>query len=282
MRRRVALALLAVANLKPNTPWEKASTWEGEGSWSLTTREIIGFWNKHYEENVSSGSYDDVRRRDLKYLTIAGIVSPSVADPSASTNDPTRRYAIVPEARELLRSFGKESWKEAVENVRTNLGVLKDKMEREHALQQIPVKLPEGQELNLSPGQHNELQKAIIEQLLPRYAPGADILYVGDAHKKSLVLNEGKLKELGFFELAHDILPDVVAYDSKKNWIFLVEAVHSANPMNKLRHIELEKMTNSCKAPRIYISVFKDRDSFRDHMIHFNGPKFLGPYSNSS
>src|SRR5208283_4855240 len=64
-KERVALALLAAANLEPDTPWIEAACWEGEGSWSLTTREIIRFWNKHYGENLSSGSYDDVRRKDL-------------------------------------------------------------------------------------------------------------------------------------------------------------------------------------------------------------------------
>jgi type II restriction enzyme len=120
---------------------------------------------------------------------------------------------------------------------------------------------------------------------------------VGDATKKLLVMEKARLKSLGFFELAHDALPDVVAYDAVRNWLFLVEAVHSSNPVSKLRHLRLERMTEQCTAPRVYVSVFKDRQSLRgwlpeiswetevwlvespDHLIHFDGEKFLGPHA---
>ena len=59
-------------------------------------------------------------------------------------------------------------------------------------------------------------QKAIIEQFLPRYGFGAEVLYVGDAAKKFLVRDEQKLKSLKFFELEHGELPDIVAYSSQK------------------------------------------------------------------
>ncbi len=55
-------------------------------------------------------------------------------------------------------------------------------------------------------------------------------------------------------------------------------------------------MLANCSAERIYVTAFRSRSDFRkfagdiawetevwiaespDHMIHFNGPKFLGPY----
>ena len=76
-QRRIALALLALANIRPGESWEKASVWEGDSPWSVTTREIIQFWNRYYGENVSSGSYDDVRRKELKCLALAGLALPS-------------------------------------------------------------------------------------------------------------------------------------------------------------------------------------------------------------
>lgn len=39
---------------------------------------------------------------------------------------------------------------------------------------------------HLSPGPHNRLQVAIIEEFGPRFAPGARVLYVGDAAHKTL------------------------------------------------------------------------------------------------
>lgn len=104
------------------------------------------------------------------------------------------------------------------------------------------------------------------------------------------------LKALDFFELKRGELPDVVAYNKSKNWLFMIEAVHSSGPISATRLLELEKLTASCKADRIYVTAFLDKTTFRkfvadiawetevwiadnpDHLIHFNGDKFLGPY----
>ncbi|MBI2675764.1 MAG: restriction endonuclease [Candidatus Aenigmarchaeota archaeon] len=297
-RERMALALLAVANMKPRDSWKSAMVWkEGrQKNWSLTTREIIKFWNKHYEQNISSGSYDDVRRKDLVLLVEAGIVLKSAGNPNASTNNPSRRYAVSEEAQDILKFYGKMGWSEAIRNFRKKFGNLADKLERRREQIKIPVKMPDGRNLELSFGQHNELQKSIIEEFLPRFAPGSVVLYVGDTSNKSLYLDKGGLRKLGFPEIAHDTLPDVVAYIPDKNWIFLVEAVHSSNPISKERHLILERMTKNCSAPIVYVSVFKDRKSMRqwlldlswetevwlaespEHLIHFDGNNLLEPY----
>jgi len=47
-QRRVALSLLALAKMKPDTSWKEASVFEGPESWKLTTRETISFWNKYW------------------------------------------------------------------------------------------------------------------------------------------------------------------------------------------------------------------------------------------
>ena len=295
---RLALALLAVANIKPGSTWSQASIHGDENRRSISTREIISFWNTHYGESLSKGSYDDVRRRDLVWLVEAGIVLASAANPNASTNDPTRGYAISAEAAELLRSFeDSPAWKDAVQAFTAGKPDLRTKLARSRKKSLIPVRLPSGKEVNLSPGDHNEIQRAIVEDFLPRYGYGAEVLYLGDSTKKLLHLEQERLKELGFFELSHDMLPDVVAYSKQRKWIYLIEAVHSSNPFTSLRHVTLERLTKDCVAPRIYVSAFKDRASFRgfvadiswetevwiasdpEHLIHFNGDKFLGPYA---
>lgn len=298
-RIRLALVFLATAGLEPNSEWVDASFYQSSASWAPTTREIISYLNQHYEQNISSGSYDDIRRRNLIYLVESGLVLRSANNPEANTNNPTRGYAINPDAGDVLRHFGRESWGEAVNEFRRKYGSLESRMERRREPPKVPVKLPQGVTVELSTGPHNQLQKAVVEEFLPRFAPNAELLYLGDTSKKSLHLNREKLEELGFFELAHDTLPDVVAYDPIRNWLFLIEAVHSSNPISKLRHLNLERLTKDCTAPRVYVSVFKDRQSFRewileiswetevwlvespDHLIHFNGGKFLGPYEAS-
>lgn len=295
-RQRAGLALLAVADIKPKSSWEEAKVFEGQNPRAITTREIIQYWNKYYGERTSSGSYDDVRRKDLLLLVLSGLVLASAKNPNANTNSPTRGYAINPTAVDVLRKFRQASWKVTVRQFCATHGTLSDRLERPREVKSLPVELPTGEAIELSWGPHNDLQKAIVEKFLPQFAPQAQVLYIGDTSKKSLHVDESRLKQLGFFELAHDALPDIVAYDSSRNWLFLIEAVHSSNPISKTRHLMLEEMTANCLAPRVYVSVFLDRRALRkwlldiswetevwlvespDHLIHFNGDKFFGPH----
>lgn len=150
--------------------------------------------------------------------------------------------------------------------------------------------------LSFGAGAHNVLQKAIIESFLPDFAPGAHVLYVGDAANKGLHIDVASLTSIDFFELAHDKLPDVVAYLERKNWLYLIEAVTTANPITELRRLSLIASAKACRANLIFVTAFPDRDVYRkfakdvawetdvwiadspEHMVHFNGDKFLGPY----
>jgi hypothetical protein len=154
-KERITLALLATANLKPDTPWIEAACWEGRGSWALTSREMIKFWNEYYGENVSSGSYDDVRRKDLVYLVESNLVQKSAGNPDANTNDPQRRYAMNPDTIDVVRTFGQPvAWQKLVVAFRDAMGSLEDRMERRRQQRKVPVKLPSGRVLELSEGDY--------------------------------------------------------------------------------------------------------------------------------
>lgn len=297
MQRRLARILLAVCNLGPKTAWSETSSWEGAGSWCPRSRDIIIFVNKHYGESISSGSYDDVRRKNLDFLVMSGLVLNSPARPNAANNDSTRGYALNPAATDLFRKFGTYAWKKALAAFRESYPRLDDKLLRKRDQKKIAVTLPAGIAIELLESSHNEIQKAIIEEFLPRFAPGSEVLYIGDASQKTVFMEKDRLQELNFFELAHDRLPDVVAYDPARKWIFLIEAVHSSNPVSHLRHLQLEQLAAKCTAGIVFVSAFKDRKTFAkwigeiswetevwlaespDHMIHFNGDRFLGPHT---
>jgi len=160
----------------------------------------------------------------------------------------------------------------------------------------VPVTLPDGRKVQLSAGLHNELQRLIVEEFAPRFARGSKVLYLGDTADKQLIVASADLQSLGVAPLDHDKLPDVVLYDDKRNWLFLVEAVTSHGPVSAKRHAELEAMLENCQAGRVYVTAFVDFTSFKryaadivwesevwiaafpDHMIHFNGDRFVGPY----
>ncbi len=289
---RMAITFLASGNIKSLEDFTNAK--DLNSGFSLKTRDIINFVNEHFNENISLGSYDDIRRKDLKLLTIAEIVLQS--SPNAATNDSTRGYSLNPMYAVLIRNFGKTNWEKVVREKLEQIEPLNQKLKRERNLTKVNVTLPSGGILTFSAGEHNHLQKAIIEEFLPRYGFGAEVLYVGDSIDKFLYLEKEKLKKLNFFEIAHEELPDVIAYSEQKNWLYLIEAVHSSGPISEIRLLQLQQLTKDCKAAIVYVTAFLNRTKFRqfiaeiawetevwiadtpDHLVHFNGDKFLGPY----
>lgn len=289
---RMAISFLACGDIKKLS--ELTTIKDLNSGYALKTRDVIKYVNEHFKENISSGSYDDIRRKDLKLLTVAEIVLQS--SPNSATNDSTRGYSINPFYADLIRKIDTDNWKELVQNQLKGVEPLSQKLKRERDLKKVKVTLPSGGSLEFSAGEHNDLQKAIIEDFLPRYGFGAEVLYVGDTADKYLHLEKEKLEELNFFELSHDELPDVIAYSKDRNWLYLIEAVHSSGPISEIRLLQLQKLTQDCSADIVYVTAFLDRAKFRqfiadiawetevwiadnpDHLVHFNGDKFLGPY----
>lgn len=289
---RMAIAFLASGDIKCIEDFKSIKDWNS--GYSLKTRDIINYVNEHFNENISSGSYDDIRRKDLKLLTIAEVVLRS--SPNSATNDSTRGYSINPIYADLIKKYGEKGWEKLVLEKLKNVEPLNQKLKRERAIQKVEVVLQSGIKLSFSAGEHNDLQKAIIEEFLPRYGFGADVLYVGDTSDKYLFLEKDKLAKLNFFEISHEELPDVIAYSENKNWLYLIEAVHSSGPISEIRLLHLQKLTKNCTADIVFVTAFLNRQKFRqfmteiawetevwiadnpDHLVHFNGDKFLGPY----
>ena len=294
-RDRIALALLSIANMKPETPWREAAI-HGDGTnWKLTSRQIIKFQNEFWKQRISSGSYDDIRRADLEPLLLAGIAVASAGNPTANPNNPTRSYAVHSDAASLLRSFGSPDAPAETACFREKMGSLEERMERRRPLK-LGTRLPDGKLIELTQGQHNTIQKAVLEQFIPRFAPSAKVLYIGDASNKYLHVDTEGLEKLGLNRIAHEMLPDIVVLDEEHQLLLLIEAVHSSNPISKLRHLALENFTAGCSLPKVFVSVFASRKEFKrwvfdiswetevwltdspDHMIHFNGDRYLGPH----
>lgn len=287
--RRMAEAMLAVGDVKSSFKEALSSA----DNHFVTTRQIINFENEHLGGNYSSGSYDDVRRNHLILLRTAGFVVSSSSTQSQATNNPTRGYALSPEFASLLHAYGTASWSKKLRVFMKHNEELRELLARKRELEKIPVLLPSGVEIRLSAGEHNALQRDIVQQFLPRFGFGAEVLYIGDAENKFLLREEGKLQKLGFFELEHEELPDIVAYSSERNLLYMIEAVHSYGQMSELRIEKLKSKLTKCSAELVFISAFENKKTFRrfvddiawesevwiadspDHMIHFNGYKFL-------
>jgi len=292
---KMAMSLLAIGNMKPKSSWAAI---EGiETGRNLGTKEIIRFINPNFEEKISEGSYDDIRRKDLVWPVQMGLVIKSANNPNADNNDSTRGYALSSDFAELCRQYGTRAFDTAIDSFEKDENYIA-KLTAKRTVQKIPVSIADGLTLELDDGPHNQIQKAIVEQFLPRFGYGAKLLYLGDASEKILHKFSEEMELLGLNVEDRGMLPDIVAFSEEKGWLYLIEAVHSSNPLNPERCIELSRsVLKDCKYGVVFVTAFLNRKSFTkwlseiawetevwladrpDHMIHFNGDKFMGPHS---
>lgn len=285
-----ALTLIALCGIKRRASWSKATRR------SLTiTKGIMAFMKREYNKSYAPNTRETVRRQVLHQFVQAGLVDYNPEEPDLPTNSPRAHYAVSETALTAIRSYGTRQWRSASARFLARRGSLIDIYQRKRRRRLVPVRLPDGRTIELSPGTHNALQAAIIEEFGPRFAPGAYLLYLGDTARKTLFLDETQLTSLRVQLTKHDKLPDVVLHDAKRNWLFLIEAVTSHGPVSPKRLVELQAMVHRCRAGAIFVSAFPTFAEFRrhltkiawetevwiaempDHLIHYNGDRFFGP-----
>lgn len=285
-----ALTFLAICNIKEGDKWSKAT------SQSLgISKGIMIFVNDNYGKSYAPNTRETFRRHVLHQFVQARVVDYNPDNPSLPVNSPRAHYALTSEVWEVVKAYKTRNWKKALQNFIDTVGKLSEVYLKERKLIQIPVLLHNGKILKLSAGKHNLVQAAIVEQFAPRFANGGTLLYLGDTAKKNLFVDEKGLKDLGVPIDQHSKLPDVVVYDQKRKWLFLIEAVTSHGPVSPKRLLELEDFLKSCKVGKVYVTAFPDMAEFKkhssniawetevwlmevpDHMIHFNGDRFMGP-----
>lgn len=276
--------LLSMANLVENTPWKNATN-----NW-IRIHDVISFTSNNYGITYAENSRETIRKQAMHHFRNAAFIE----DNGKVTNSPNYRYRLTDEMLALLQSYGTDKWNCNLVAFQKAHSSLVELYAAKRKMRKMPVKI-NGRDFTFSPGKHNELQKAIIEEFAPRFAPNSECLYVGDTTEKDLVKDVEKLSSLGFEITLHDKMPDVVLYSEDKDWLYFVESVTSVGPMEPKRIKEIEEMTASVASGKIYVTAFQDFKTFKkfsetlawetevwiadmpDHMIHLNGDKFLGP-----
>ncbi len=276
--------LLAMAGIKSDMPWSDATN-----EW-IRIHDIIQFSNTYYGTTYAENSRETFRKQALHRFRAAALVE----DNGKATNSPNYRYRITEESLAMLKTLQTNEWTDELNRFLTYHDKLVDMYASKKKMEMMPVKI-NGDEFHFSSGKHNELQKAIIEDFAPRFAPNTECLYVGDTIEKDLVKNVEKLKKLGFEITLHDKMPDVVLYREDKNWIYFVESVTSVGPMDPKRIMEISEMTKDVSAGKIFVTAFLDFKTYKkfsqalawetevwiaempEHMIHMDGDRFLEP-----
>lgn len=284
-----ALTLLALVLVMPDDLWTSASRTS-----QTVTKSIMKFVAAHYGRRYAPNTRETFRRQVLHQFVQAGIADYNPDNPDLPTNSPHAHYAISTEMLKLVQHYGTHGWKRALSRFRKLQGHQKTS-ERGHRRAAQSVRRVDGSIVRLSPGAHSKLQIAVLEEFAPRFASEAELLYLGDTADKMLIVESARLEEIGLKLSSHAKLPDVILYASAPRWLYLIEAVTSHGPISPKRLIELKAMVAEIEVGCIYVTAFPTSAVFRshardiawetevwiadmpEHMIHFNGDRFLGP-----
>ncbi len=292
LNNRTAICLLALLDLPVEKPWNRAN------NPMLGIRAILDFAREKLEHNYAENTRESIRKYSVKQLVAAGVLLHNPDKPDRAVNSSDNCYQIESNALTLFRKFGTREWGKALSTYQKTRQTLADQFARHRDMQRIPVVINQRSKIKLSAGKHSDLIRAIIEEFIPRFVPGGELVYVGDTGTKWGYFNEQLLHTLGVKVGNHGKMPDVVIYYREKNWLILIEAVASSGPVDGIRHTELSNLFKASTAGLVYVTAFPDRgevmrkflsvvawetevwcSSDPTHLIHFNGIRFLGPYA---
>lgn len=290
LNERSALTLLALVDLKPENDWGSIS------NPLIGITPIIEFIRDNYGKEYAPNTRETIRRQTMHQFVNAGIAVSNPDQKNRAVNSPKWCYQITPDTLDLIRTFGTNIWNKKLAEYLKHRETLAEQYAKERNMQMIPLVINSGTELLLTPGKHSRLIKNIITEFGPRYAPGAEVLYVGDTGSKMIYFDKETFKRLKLIFDSHGKFPDVVLYLRSKNWLLLIEAVTSHGPVDPKRHSELSDLFSVSNAGIIYVTAFPDRRTMAkylsdiswetevwvadapSHLIHFDGERFLGPY----
>ena len=287
---RSALCLLALLNLTPGRPWEDSQ------NPLVGITPMMEFANEHYGRQYAPNTRETFRRQTIHQFVSAGIALYNPDNPTRPVNSPKAVYQIEPDTLALLRSFGTAAWTKNLAAYLRAHPALSDLYAREREMQKQPVRLAAGETIRLSPGEHSELIKGVIEEFAPRFVADGTLVYAGDTGEKWAYFDQEMLASLGIAVDSHGKMPDVLLYEHKRKWLVLIECVTSHGPVDGKRHEELADLLAASTAGLVYVTAFPSRSAMArylsdiawetevwcadapSHLIHFDGERFFGPY----
>ena len=142
-----ALTLLALCGLGIKDSWADAKR-----EARTVTKGVMDFVRREYRINYAPNTRETVRRQVLHQFVLAGIADYNPFDPDLPTNSPRAHYAVSQSALAAISRFGTPEWEAAVRSFFKNRRPLMEIFRRERAGRLIPVRLPDGTSLGLSPG----------------------------------------------------------------------------------------------------------------------------------
>ncbi|KAF6563420.1 hypothetical protein G9G63_14615 [Paenibacillus sp. EKM202P] len=258
-----AICVIALQDRKPRQGLILGHQCLAEGA---RITDILEFARNDLGKNYAENTRETVRKHSLKYLVDFGLVHVNKDDPTRPVNSGNTNYTLVEEFDGLLKTYDDPSLfsnkiqgfvNEATINRKKYLESLEN-----HKVQ-IEVPFKSHPLLLLSPGDHNIIEKLIVDELFIEEGRRTYLVYLGDTRNKKKYIDEELVERIRISVDEHAKLPDVIGFDESNNEVMIFEAVASSGPVDFLRKKELEVLFARCPYSLRMSTVFLKRSVFQ-------------------
>ena len=222
--------------------------------------DILNYARNVIGKSVAENTREAYRKTSLAPLMNYGIV----VRHQLTTNDPNTYYRLHPDFAPLFLERNIEERNRLIDQLQSQL--IKRKAKKALQNKNIPVKISSGQVFYLGPGEHNLLEKSVVEIFGHAFLNEPRVVYIGDTSPRTGYQNRPLMRRLNLPIDTAASLPDVILFSEANLHLVIIEVVTSSGPVNSIRLEQLQKFT---KGPRklgiktTYVSAFHSRAVFR-------------------
>jgi hypothetical protein len=225
--------------------------------------DILNFSRDVIGKPVAEGTRESYRKTSLAPLLNYGLV----VRHQLSTNDPNTYYRLHPDFARIFSEKNIEERNRLIGQLQKKLNSTKERTTfRNIQRKDVHVRIDNEQTFSLSPGEHNHLEKAIVEVFSHAFLSEPQIVYIGDTAPRKGYQNRSLMRKLNLPIDTTASLPDVILFSGSESHLVIVEAVTSSGTVNPIRLEQLRKFTRGPKklGHKIsYVTAFPSRTAFR-------------------
>ena len=206
----------------------------------MSVHDIIKYVNEVFpnKAGLDKKGYQENSRETFRDETLKRWVSAAIIESKAglAANDRNNGYRFTSAFAALIRTYGSDQWEDSLSAFMETYESYSKKLKQVKSLPKGYDVICGNITVKLGLSAHNKLQKQILEEFVPNFASGAELLYIGDTSDRTLQRDDKRLSQLGI-KILEDTskLPDIILYDADKNRIIYVEAYSSTGEFNKDR-----------------------------------------------
>jgi hypothetical protein len=256
---QTAICILTLADRSPRSGLLPEHVCLSDGA---RIHDILNFARTNLGRQVAENTRESYRKSSLRPLMNAGFV----VRHQLSTNDPNTYYRLHASFARLLSTTDPAERDRLVERLRLPESVPRRRSRRVVPGQVVTVRLNENTTYELSPGEHNALERAVVESFATAFLVQPEVVCLGDAAVRGGYQNRPLMRRLNLPIDVAATLPDAILYCPVEQHLVIVEAVTSVGAIDAARMAQFQQLVSDA-APLVrrisFVTAFPSRTTLR-------------------